>query len=80
MTFSFSFRSRSRSAEKPKMRALEVKTWKDFINGGFQFDKFRRFKFDEAEEIKGKERKSRMKKRHSVSRLDGKNQNTESTM
>ncbi|VVC36636.1 Hypothetical protein CINCED_3A022541 [Cinara cedri] len=72
-------RSRSKSAEKPKMRALEVKNWKDFINGGFQFGKFRRFKIDETEEMKGKERKkSRTKKRHGVSRSDGKNQNTES--
>lgn len=60
------------------MRALEVQSWKDFVNGGFHFDKFRRFKVDEAEELKDKERKSRPKKRHSNSRSDGKKQNTES--
>lgn len=62
------------------MRALEVKSWKDFVTGGFHFDKFRRFKVDEAEEMKDKERKSRSKKRHGDSRSDGKKQNTESTM
>lgn len=58
------------------MRALDVKSWKDFVGGGFHFDKFRRLKMDEAEEIKEKERKSRSKKRRS----DGKNQNNESRM
>lgn len=62
------------------MRALEVKSWKDFVTGGFHFDRFRRFKLDEAEELKEKERKSRSKKRHSDSRSDGKNQNTDSGM
>jgi hypothetical protein len=59
------------------MRALDVKSWKDFINGGFHFDKFRRFKLDETEEIKEKERKSRMKKRHGETRSDAKIQNTD---
>lgn len=62
------------------MRALEVKSWKDFVSGGFHFDKFRRLKMDEAEEIKEKERKLRSKKRHGDSRSDGKNQNNESIM
>lgn len=62
------------------MRALEVKSWKDFINAGFNFDKFRRFKMDETEEIKEKERKSRTKKRQGESRSDGKDQNTESAL
>lgn len=62
------------------MRALDVKSWKDFIIGGFRFDKFRRYKLDEFEEMKGKERKSRTKKRHSLSRSDGKNQTTDSNM
>lgn len=73
-------RSRSRSTEKPKMRALEVKSWKDFVKGGFHFDRFRRFKMDEAEEIKDKERKSRKKKRHGDSRSDGKNHKNESNI
>lgn len=76
----FFSRSRSKSTEKPKMRALDVKNWKDFVSGGFHFDKFRRFKLDEAEELKDKERKLRTKKRHSDPRSDGKNQNIESTM
>lgn len=76
----FPSRTRSRSAEKPKMRALEVKSWKDFVNSGFTFDTFHRFKKVETEEIKEKEHKSRMKKRHGDSRSDGKNQNTESIM
>lgn len=76
--FFFLHRSRSRSLEKPKMRALDVKSWKDFVNGGFHFDKFRRFKFDEAEEIKEKDRKTRTKKRHSDSRAENTNQNRES--
>jgi len=62
------------------MRALEVKSWRDFIDGGFHFDKFRRFKLDEVEEMKVKERKSRSKKKHRDSRSDGKNRNTESIM
>lgn len=62
------------------MRALDVKSWKDFVNGGFHFDRFRRFKLDEAEEIKEKERKSRSKKRHGDSRSDDKNQNTDTIM
>ncbi|XP_025192998.1 protein PF14_0175-like isoform X2 [Melanaphis sacchari] len=73
-------RTRSRSTEKPKMRALEVKSWKDFVKGGFHFDKFRRFKMDEAEEIKEKERKSRKKKRHGDSRSDSKNHKNESNI
>jgi len=62
------------------MRALEVKNWKDFVKGGFHFDRFRRFKMDEAKEIKDKERKSRKKKRHGDSRSDGKNYKNESNM
>lgn len=62
------------------MRALDVKCWKDFVSGGFQFDKFRRFKLDEAEELKDKERKSRTKKKHGDSRSDGKNQDAECPM
>ncbi|XP_008186499.1 protein PFC0760c isoform X2 [Acyrthosiphon pisum] len=62
------------------MRALEVKSWKDFVKGGFHFDRFRRFKMDEAEEIKDKERKSRKKKRHGDSRSDGKNHKNESNI
>ncbi|XP_026807672.1 uncharacterized protein LOC113550172 isoform X1 [Rhopalosiphum maidis] len=73
-------RSRSRSTEKPKMRALEVKSWKDFVKGGFHFDRFRRFKMDETEEIKEKERKSRKKKRHGDSRSDSKNHKNESNV
>lgn len=78
MTFIFPFRSRSRSTEKPKIRALEVKSWKDFVSSGFHFDRFRRFKMDEAEERKEKERKSRTKKRHGDSRSDVKNHSSES--
>ncbi|CAH1726400.1 unnamed protein product [Aphis gossypii] len=73
-------RTRSRSTEKPKMRALEVKSWKDFVKGGFHFDRFRRFKMDEAEEIKEKERKSRKKKRHGDSRSDSKNHKNDSNI
>lgn len=63
------------------MRALDVKSWKDFVDGGFRFDRFRRFKLDEeAEESKERERKSRSKKRHSDSRSDSKSRNNESTM
>lgn len=57
------------------MRALDVKSWKDFVSGGFQFDKFRRFKLDEAAELKDKERKT-----NGENRSDGKNQNAESIM
>ncbi|XP_022166091.1 uncharacterized protein MAL13P1.304-like isoform X2 [Myzus persicae] len=60
------------------MRALEVKSWRDFVKGGFHFDRFRRFKMDEAKEMKDKERKSRKKKRHGDSRSDSNNHKNES--
>ncbi|XP_050439701.1 uncharacterized protein LOC126845156 isoform X2 [Adelges cooleyi] len=72
-------KSRSRSLEKPKMKALDVQSWKDFLNSGFNFDKFRKYKFDELDEKKEMERKSRPKKKHGDSHSSDRGRNQEYT-
>lgn len=52
------------------MKALEVHSWKDFVSSGYHFDNFRKYKVNELEELKRKERKANSKRRYSDMQSD----------
>ncbi|XP_050526241.1 uncharacterized protein PF3D7_1120600-like isoform X2 [Daktulosphaira vitifoliae] len=70
-------KSRSRSNERPKIKALEVRSWKDFVSSGYHFEKFRKYKLNELEELKDKERKGKSKRRYSDIQSDDHSRNQE---